>query len=163
MENFRLAGSLTQFVSIDLIIQNKTDYLLGLRKNRPAQSSLFVPGSKTLKDVTLKDNFLGVCRKELGLELDFSRAMFHGIYDHMYDHNALDDSYGTHYVVIAFVINCDDQERDAITAQMTNGEQHKDVVWLKKEEILMHEQVHQYVKNYFIENASNQFVSGNII
>ena len=40
----------TQLISVDLLIKNnKNKYLLGLRNNRPAKNTWFVPGGRVFK------------------------------------------------------------------------------------------------------------------
>ena len=56
-DDFLLAGKLTQFVSIDLLVKHDDKYLLGLRTNNPAINTYFVPGSKTHKNSSLTTNF----------------------------------------------------------------------------------------------------------
>ncbi|HGY7193620.1 TPA: NUDIX domain-containing protein, partial [Escherichia coli] len=48
----------TPLISIDLIIQNEKDeYLVGKRNNRPARGFWFVPGGRILKDESLDNGF----------------------------------------------------------------------------------------------------------
>lgn len=155
-ENFKLAGSLTQFVSIDLLIEHQGRYLLGLRSNNPAKGTYFVPGSKTFKDMTIQENFERITDFELGTKINHDRSEFIGVFDHMYDHNFQDSSYGTHYVVIAVLIRCNNSDEANALANFSNS-QHKETVWMTKEEILASPQVHQFTKNYFINEVTNCF------
>ncbi|WP_338091415.1 NUDIX domain-containing protein [Sodalis ligni] len=53
-------------VSIDLIIEDVGEYLLGYRTNRPASGSWFVPGGRILKDENLETAFKRIISTETG-------------------------------------------------------------------------------------------------
>ena len=60
-DDYFRALSLTQLVSIDLLIVCHDKLLVGERSNNPAQGSLFVPGGKVYKNEYLTEG-LAVCR-----------------------------------------------------------------------------------------------------
>lgn len=54
-------------VSVDLVlVRDRREVLLGLRTNRPAQGSWFVPGGRILKDEKRADALTRVAARELG-------------------------------------------------------------------------------------------------
>ncbi len=72
-------------VSIDLPVQSEQgEYLLGVRKNRPAQGHWFVPGGRVQKNETLDAAFRRLTSQELGIEPERSTATFKGVYQHFY-------------------------------------------------------------------------------
>lgn len=92
----------TPLISIDLLIQNEYgEYLLGLRRNRPAQGYWFVPGGRVLKDESLNDAFKRLTFEELGIELERNQAHFKGVYEHFYEDSVFGEAPGTHYIVLA--------------------------------------------------------------
>lgn len=55
-------------VSVDLVlVRDGIEILLGLRTNRPAQGSWFVPGGRILKDERRADALKRVAARELGI------------------------------------------------------------------------------------------------
>lgn len=100
---FQTVVASTPLISIDLLVQNEQgEYLLGLRKNRPAQGCWFVPGGRVLKNESLDDAFKRLTRTELGLALERSRAVFEGVYEHFYQDSVFGDTPSTHYVVLGY-------------------------------------------------------------
>ena len=133
----------TPLIAIDFLIKNKEGkFLLGLRKNRPAKGYYFVPGGRIFKNETIENAFKGISKNEIGIELDIENAKFLGVYEHIYKDNYFGNEYGTHYIVLAFLVDIDSD-------LPLPDEQHSDYIWLTPEEILKHEKVHEYTKNYF--------------
>lgn len=139
---------LAPLVSIDLIIQNSAGkVLLGLRNNEPARGFLFVPGGRILKNECVADAFERIVKKELGIKADYRNAEFIGVFDHIYDTNfTRQKGFGTHYVVLAHKIKIDDN------IDITADDQHSELLWLDKNEILNNEKVHPNTKTYFEMN-----------
>ena len=148
--NYHKAGQLTQFVSIDLIIKHQNKYLLGMRTNDPAKSFLFVPGSKTYKGNKLAKEVARITKFELGKEIGMNRIKFIGIFDHIYDTNFRDNSYGTHYVCNAVLIDCIDDAEAKLCESEIKQNQHSTAVWLTRDEIISSDEVHKFTKNYFL-------------
>ncbi len=149
------AGELTQFVSIDLIVEYNNKYILGKRINNPAKDYLFVPGSKTFKGNQLKDEVSRITKFELGVSIDYSRMKFIGIFDHIYDTNFKDNEYGTHYVCNALLLECNDKkEADHIYGMLCKS-QHSETKWMNAKEITSSELVHKYTKIYFLPDDNN--------
>ena len=162
-DDFLLAGKLTQFVSIDLLVKHDDKYLLGLRTNNPAINTYFVPGSKTHKNSSLTTNFSRITQFELGKALDIERAEFLGVFDHIYDRNYRDESYGTHYVCTAVLVECQDAREAQLFTDSLLKEQHNSVKWLTAEEILESDRVNNFTKYYFTEDAPNVFYRRKIL
>ena len=95
-------------VSVDLVlVRGGTEILLGLRTNRPAQGSWFVPGGRILKDEPRADALKRVAARELGIaDIAALKPQLLGVFEHFYpDCFAGDIGVSTHYVVIAHRIN----------------------------------------------------------
>ncbi|MDP7280734.1 MAG: NUDIX domain-containing protein, partial [Candidatus Poribacteria bacterium] len=100
-DDYFRALSLTQLVSIDLLIVYHEKLLVGKRSNNPAQGSLFVPGGKVYKNEYLTEGLERISKQEIGFSLNTNQVQLKGIYDHIYENNFRDDTCGTHYVTIA--------------------------------------------------------------
>ena len=125
-----------------LILDKNKRILLGYRTNNPANNTWFVPGGCIRKDESFKVAFERITFNELGLKCDFNKSKFLGIHEHFYTNNFHDDSFGTHYVVLAYKINLN------IEIGNLPLEQHKKYKWFLKEEILINKKVHKNTKNY---------------
>ena len=137
----------TPLISIDLIIENtKGKYLLGLRTNKPAQGYWFVPGGRVLKNETLDNAFIRLAKEELGIDCSRNNAQHLGVYEHFYEDCVFDDKISTHYVVLGYKILED------INIEKLPQSQHQKYVWLTKEELLAHSNVHLHSKWYFGED-----------
>jgi colanic acid biosynthesis protein WcaH len=155
--DYHTAARLTQFVSLDLLIYFEGKVLLGLRKNEPAKDTFFVPGSKVYKGETLTDAVNRIAEMELGIKIDLSKIKKNGAYEHVYNNNYSDDSFGTHYVAfpIEYYLNAD--ERSCIEDSVFNT-QHCEILWLTPTELLEHPKVHIFTKYYFCESPPNKFI-----
>ncbi|MES3812054.1 GDP-mannose mannosyl hydrolase, partial [Escherichia coli] len=90
----------TPLISIDLIIQNEKDeYLVGKRNNRPARGFWFVPGGRILKDESLDNGFARLTQNEIGIKMIRNESTFLGIFQHFYDDNFFNNEFSTHYIV----------------------------------------------------------------
>jgi len=135
----------TSLVSVDLIIENRNkEILLGKRVNRPAQGYWFVPGGRILKNETIKDAIKRVSTTETGVDLSDHDPRLLGASEHIYEDNFLNEpGINTHYVVLAFVIELDSD------IDVTPDEQHAEMKWWKKEDLLADETVHPNTREYF--------------
>jgi len=132
----------TPLISIDLIVTNHANQvLLGKRVNEPAKTFWFVPGGRIYKDESLEQAYKRVVDNELGLKINLPQAKFYGLYEHFYDNNLFNDEFSTHYVVLAHKLMID--------AEVKVNNQHEAYRWFEVDELLNHQQVHQYTKNYF--------------
>jgi len=134
----------TPLISIDLIVKNEEDkVLLGKRVNEPACGFWFVPGGRIFKNETLASAFHRIALGEVGLEDTMSQAKFHGLYEHFYDNNVFDGTFGTHYIVLSYEI------KSACGIHLNN--QHEEYKWFDIDELLESNEVHKYTKDYFKE------------
>ena len=133
-------------VSVDLVlVRGGTEILLGLRTNRPAQGSWFVPGGRILKDEPRADALKRVAARELGIaDIAALKPQLLGVFEHFYpDCFAGDIGVSTHYVVIAHRIDvplgfevpgCDNQ--------------HAELRWWPIAEAAASTDVHRYTRDY---------------
>jgi colanic acid biosynthesis protein WcaH len=136
----------TPLVSIDLILENeKGEYLLGKRLNRPAKGYWFVPGGRIQKNESLADAFSRLSNDELGAILNISDAVCIGAFDHFYEDNVFGKDFSTHYVAIGYVLKVSESQ-----LELPLDEQHEQYRWLSKSELLNSDDVHQHSKQYFI-------------
>lgn len=139
----------TPLVSIDLIIEDHNErYLLGQRANKPAQGFWFVPGGRIRKNETLQLAFERIVTTELGASciesLNFDDAKLLGAYDHIYSDNFANEAdVNTHYVALGYKLSV----TEAIHFDKDN--QHSELSWWSKSELMASELVHQNTKNYF--------------
>ena len=139
---------LAPLVSIDLVVENSQgQFLVGMRNNEPAKGFLFVPGGRILKNERIADAFERIVKEELGIEAGYRDAELIGVFDHIYDTNFTQQpGFGTHYVVLAHRIKIDDN------VDIIADDQHSELLWLDKNEILNNEKVHPNTKAYFEMN-----------
>lgn len=144
-EEFLKVVEHTPLVSIDLIVYNpKGKVLVGLRKNRPAQYTWFVPGGKIMKDERISDAIRRISKAELGVEISSSHARFKGVYEHLYPDNFAEaPGISTHYIVLAYEIHL------LLPLSAPPPEQHSDYRWLTPLEILANPAIHENTKAYF--------------
>lgn len=142
-ERFKVVLDSTPLVSIDLIIENDAgEFLLGLRKNRPAQSYWFVPGGRIQKNESLAAAFKRLTFQEIGLEIEIDQAELLGLYDHFYDDSVFGDDITTHYVAIAYKLKVH-------RLSSLPDTQHSEYQWFNMAELFSDPKVHPNTKNYF--------------
>lgn len=132
-------------VSIDLVVHDESGrVLVGMRLNRPARGSWFVPGGRIYKDETIDDAFLRISHAELGRAIPRVKADLLGLYDHLYEDNALEiPGVSTHYVVIAYQLQVEAASLTLPTSQ------HDRFRWVAIDEIRDDAAVHPYTRAYF--------------
>ena len=146
-EKFRVVLDSTPLVSIDLLVENEQGrFLLGYRKNRPAQHYWFVPGGRIQKNESLDSAFKRLTKQELGTEFSIEQATLLGPFDHFYDDCVFGSDISTHYVAIAYKLKIDN-------LQSLPDQQHSDYRWYLASEILLDANIHQNTKAYFAINA----------
>lgn len=135
----------TPLVSIDLIIEDADgNYLLGKRVNRPAQNYWFVPGGRIKKNETLATAIQRISATELGQTFTLEDTQLLGAYDHIYDDNfAGVENINTHYVVLGYKIILKDK------LDLELDDQHSEVKWWSKNDLLTDDNVHNNTKLYF--------------
>ena len=117
---------------------------MGYRNNNPAKNYWFVPGSRTRKNEKLMDGIQRMAKTELNLNIDSNKIKLLGVYDHIYENNFNDDTFGTHYVVSAFIYILKEKPN------LTFDNQHEELRWFPIDEIKDNKYIHQYTKNYLV-------------
>ncbi|HDR2752660.1 TPA: GDP-mannose mannosyl hydrolase [Enterobacter asburiae] len=144
-EDFATVVRSTPLISIDLIVENERgEFLLGKRTNRPALGYWFVPGGRVQKDETLTSAFERLTLAELGLRLPQSVGQFYGVWQHFYDDNFSGADFTTHYVVLGFRLKVNQADLRLPDAQ------HDDYRWHKPEALLASDNVHDNSRAYFL-------------
>ncbi|AXF64055.1 MULTISPECIES: GDP-mannose mannosyl hydrolase [unclassified Leclercia] len=147
-EDFATVVRSTPLISIDLIVENERgEFLLGQRTNRPAQGYWFVPGGRVQKDETLENAFARLTQAELGLRLLMTAGQFYGVWQHFYDDNFSGTDFTTHYVVLGFRLKVNQAELHLPDAQ------HDDYRWLTPDALLASDNVHDNSRAYFLKQA----------
>ena len=144
-EIFRLIVRHTPLVSIDLVMEDETGYVLvGLRNNEPARGTWFVPGGIIRKNEKIGDAFRRILKAETGRAADIGEAEFLGVYQHFYDANRFQEpGYGTHYVVQGYRLKL------GLRPQIALDDQHSAIRWMTPSEILAAPDLHENTKAYF--------------
>src|SRR5690606_15644934 len=144
-EDFATVVRSTPLISIDLIVENERgEFLLGKRTNRPAQGFWFVPGGRVQKDETLTDAFERLTLAELGLQLPMAAGQFYGVWQHFYDDNFSGTGFSTHYIVLGFRLKVSEADLRLPDSQ------HDDYRWLTPEALLASDNVHDNSRAYFL-------------
>lgn len=130
--------------SVDLILLNQNKILVGWRNNNPAKNTWFTPGVRTYKNETQMEAIKRVAKSELNIEINTDNVKLLGVYDHIYDNNFSDNSFGTHYVVTAYLYKLNNEYKNNIKID----NQHDKIKWIDLNELEKDENVHQNVKNY---------------
>ena len=133
-------------VSVDLVlVRDGREVLLGLRTNRPAQGSWFVPGGAIRKGEPRAAALQRVAARELQIaDLLALRPQLLGVFEHFYpDCFAGDIGVSTHYVVIAHRIDV------PAGFEVPGGdEQHRSLRWWPLAEAAASDAVHRYTRDY---------------
>ncbi|QGN38808.1 GDP-mannose mannosyl hydrolase [Klebsiella oxytoca] len=136
----------TPLISIDLVIQNeKNEYLVGKRNNRPARGFWFVPGGRVQKDESLDNGFCRLTQNEVGIMRGRSESTLLGIFEHFYDDNFFGSEFSTHYIVLAYKLSF--ISKDLVFPH----DQHNEYQWMSVDEILTNNLVHFNTKAYFMD------------
>ncbi len=144
-ELFGQVVRLAPLVSLDLVLWDaRGRVLLGRRLNAPARGTWFVPGGCVRKGEPLADALARVSQAELGRALRPQDVTLLGVYEHLYEDNALGlPGCGTHYVVLACEAHLGDGE---VRVDATQHGAHR---FLSPAELLADPQVHPNTKAYF--------------
>lgn len=144
-EDFATVVRSTPLISIDLIVENERgEFLLGKRTNRPAQGYWFVPGGRVQKDEPLALAFERLTQAELGKRFAMEEGEFYGVWQHFYDDNFSGKDFSTHYIVLGFRLRV----KEAALTLPT--EQHNAYRWMKPEQLTVSEEVHDNSRAYFL-------------
>ena len=142
-EVFSSAIDAVPLVPLDfLVFDPEGRVLLGQRNNRPAKGWYFVPGGRIRKNETISAAFQRLTEAELCRLMHVSDARYIGFYEHFYDDSVFDERQSTHYIVNAFELDIDSR----LTLPR---KQHSSYVWMTVEELMAHDKVHEYTKDYF--------------
>ena len=118
---FRTILQHAPLIAIDLcVVTAKQNILIGYRKNRPARDNWFVPGGRIRKAETLSAAFRRISQQELGLTKALEQGAFLGTYEHFYPDNFYDESFGTHYIVLAYMVTVDTINFTELPAEQHN-------------------------------------------
>ena len=147
-QRFLLAVDTLPLVSIDLCITNPGgQLLLGLRRNRPAQSCWFTPGGRIRKNERFAQAQVRIGADEFGLPAAaWSRAQAMGIHDHLYPDCAVSTDVSTHYVNHPYWIALDADEVAQLRLQ--EDDQHHDWRWQDARAAASDAGVHAYAQVY---------------
>lgn len=134
----------TPLVSVDLVVRDARDrVLVGLRTNEPARGWWFVPGGRVYKDERLAAAFARITLAELGVTRELASARPLGVYEHLYDTNALEaPGVSTHYVVLAYALRVTE-------ALALPDAQHARYAWRDEAELRGDPAVHENTRAYF--------------
>ena len=148
-ETFNLVVQSTSLVAIDFVVRTPDGKnLLAKRNNRCAQSSWFVPKGRILKDESVKLTFKKLLIDELGLRPEVAKASSVGLYQYFYPDNFSLESFITHYVVTAYEIQVQVQDKPCTLPD----KQHSEFQWFDQDDLLVSREVHQCTKRYFMQN-----------
>lgn len=143
MEQFKTVIEYAPLISIDLITMFQDKVLLGKRINKPALGYYFTLGGIVKKNESFQEAQKRITKNELGIELT-QKLKFIGIFEHFYD-DSIFDGISTHYVNHGYLLELDSELKNL------PKDQHSQYKWFKVEELLKSNEVHKYVKDYFIE------------
>lgn len=142
-ETFKTVVDNTPLVSIDLIILNsKSEVLLGKRKNKPAKGFYFTIGGRVYKNESMIAAAKRILDEELGLKLK-CELTFIGIFEHFYEDSIFSET-STHYVNMAYKIKWDNSDIDSLATV-----QHSSYKWVAMADLMSDSKVHGNVKAYF--------------
>lgn len=142
--NFATVLAAAPLIAIDLLVENDCgEYLLGLRKNAPAQDWWFVPGGRVLKGEALDEAFRRLTYIELGREYERHKEDLRGVYEHFYENSIAGEHISTHYIVLAYRVKLAEQYPIALDSR-----QHKNMLWVKPQDMRALN-VHHYTLAYF--------------
>lgn len=131
-------------ISVDLLVVNdRNELLMGMRKNEPAKGYWFVPGGRILKNEPLSRAFARLTQDELGKVFRLEDCSFAGVFEHFYDVDFSGDSQAsTHYIVLAYIIRVDAE------FSSNSFSQHESYQWSGFGDSLKNSNIHDYTKAY---------------
>lgn len=135
----------TPLISIDIAVCDSYGrFLLGKRLNRPAKGFYFFPGGRIRKNESMPIAFKRICKTELNIDASITEAEFLGAFEHFYNDTFFSSNGTTHYIALGYVY-----KSKSVEFSFPLGEQHSKYKWLSMNELLSHNLVHPYTKNYF--------------
>lgn len=146
-DDFSIVISSTPLVSIDMVVCDGAGrYLLGKRRNPPANGFWFVPGGRIYKNETMMQSFYRISNAELGIGLSIGDASLIGVFEHLYPDSIISDKISTHYVAIGYRLSV------PVGFIPISYEQHSQYNWFYKSDLLELPDVHPNTKLYFQNN-----------
>ncbi len=138
-------------LSIDICILKKRSILLGKRKNSPAKDFYFVPGGRIRKDEDIEKALNRILINEIGYKFNeqkINNKKFLGVFEHFYNDNFMGNSkFGTHYVVLAFLLRYEDIEK-VVNIEAAH-DQHSEYIWIELDkEVSSTLKIHRYTLDY---------------
>lgn len=144
-EDFQNVLRCTPLISIDLLVVNqRNEMLVGLRRNRPAQNVFFVPGGRIRKGERFNDALTRIMHEEIGIHVEEQQPQYIGHYDHIYEN---DNFYGiagldTHYVSIAYLVSSSSLTPSSLEPQ------HLTTKWVPLTSVKDDPTIHVYTKHF---------------
>jgi len=89
-------------VSVDLLICNENEIVLGKRTNAPAKGEWFVPGGSVLKGETRREAVHRVAKEEIGSDVFIDDVL--GVYDHFYSTAEVGNNNSKQYLATGYVV-----------------------------------------------------------
>lgn len=144
-DDYYTSVKLRPIVSVDFIVRDDRDILVGRRINSPAKDTFFTPGGVVYKNESINQAISRISETEFGIKLTKDEVNFFGVYEHNYKDNFRDNNFGTHYVVLTFIF---DIKSPLNKINIDMKDQHTAIKWLTPEQLLNHKEVHENVKVY---------------
>jgi colanic acid biosynthesis protein WcaH len=149
VDDFKLVVKNAPLFSIDLVVLNeKHEMLVGLRKNEPASGFWFVPGGRTYKGETIVEAFRRITEAELGRSFERERFVMLGIYDHFYGNSCFDESVSTHYINAPHFMFVTSTELELPLVQ------HNNYRWVPIEAVEADDEIHRFSKIFLSDLVS---------
>ena len=127
--------------AIDLVVLNdKHELLIGLRKNAPAKGYWFVPGGRVFKGESQQEAFARITKQELGCAFNLSEAQLLGVFDHFYEDSVFGNDVSTHYINTPYLILLKEQ------GLQLPVEQHSNYKWESLQGVVEDNSVHSFSK-----------------
>ena len=142
LSELRLVVERAPLASIDLCIVHCGHLLVGRRTNDPLKGSWFTPGGCIRKGEAWTSALIRVAREELSFVPDVNAFNMMGIWDHFYDHSAVDSELSTHYVNLPHFYVCD------VRPSVQADRQHSELAWISLEKIGSGDDFHPYLRSY---------------
>ncbi len=140
---FKIVINATPLISIDILVKNEDQILLGKRINKPAKGYFFSIGGRVMKNETINQAIKRIISDELNIQQK-STPNFISAFEHFYNDGVYDDV-STHYVGLLYEY----EDRDIIDLKNLPRDQHEEYKWFSINQIMTDSQVHKNVKDYF--------------
>ena len=105
------------------------------------------------KNELINSAFQRVLKEETGLSAEgFYDLKFIGLFEHFYEDNVYNEKdFNTHYLIYAMKMKL------KANHVLDLSQQHSESKFVSEKCICNSSEIHDYTKNYFIENPSNKF------